>query len=64
MTDVVDFTLYRETGHRVEWGSSLGQALHDIDKANRAAEECIAMFRPKMADFFKPLFGRNPHDAA
>lgn len=41
---VIDFTIYKATGHRVEYGDELGQALHDLDKANRAVEETLAMF--------------------
>ena len=53
---IIDFTIYKSTGVRIEYPTPLAQALHDLDKANRAAEECIAMFRPKLKDKFKSWF--------
>ncbi len=64
--NIIDFTIYRATKVRVEYPTSLGQALHDLDKANRAVEETLGIFRdrdklraeqkwkPKLRDVFKP----------
>lgn len=54
MTQVIDLTVYRATGHRIEYGDDLAQALNDLDKANRAVEKTLAMFKPKLAKFYKP----------
>ncbi len=52
--NVIDFTIYKATGHRIEYGDELGRALQEIDKANRAVEETLGIF--KLAKRYKSWF--------
>ena len=66
MSNVKDLTIYRATGHIIDWGDDLGRALHEIDKANRAVEATLALFpdrrrvrseqkwKAKLQDIYRP----------
>jgi hypothetical protein len=54
--DVIDLDIYRATKVRVPYDEPLGKYLHDLDKANRAVEETLGIFkdRRKLRSYQKP----------
>ncbi len=51
---IIDLAIYRATRVRVPYEEPLGIYLHELEKANRAVEETLGLFKPKLAKVFKP----------